>query len=53
MNAKSARSWLTAVAVALALAAARCDKNVDLGVAPASDAGSDAADAATGADAGD
>ena len=42
----TARSWFAAVlAIALALAAARCDKEVTIGVDPASDAaGLDASD---------
>jgi hypothetical protein len=45
-----AKAWLigVAVAAALVLAAAGCDKNVDLGVDPGSDAGVDAGDAGAG-----
>jgi hypothetical protein len=38
-------AWLTAVVIALALAAARCDRDVHLGVDPGSDAAADAGDA--------
>ena len=45
------KAWLAGVAVAvtLALAAARCDRNVELGVDPASDAAAtDGGDAGAG-----
>jgi len=38
-------AWLTAVVIALALAAARCGRDVHLGVDPGSDAAADAGDA--------
>jgi hypothetical protein len=38
-------AWLAAVVIAFALAAARCDRDVPLGVYPGSDAAIDAADA--------
>lgn len=41
-------AWLTAVVIALALAAARCDRDVPLGVDPGSDAAADAGDAGAG-----
>jgi hypothetical protein len=49
MAKRTAKVWVTgvAVAVALVLAAAGCARNVDLGVHPGSDAGVDA-DAAGG-----
>ena len=37
----TARFWLVVVAVAIAIAAARCSKDVVLGVAPGSDAAAD------------
>jgi hypothetical protein len=40
-----ARLAALALAAALALTAARCGRDIDLGVAPAVDAGADAADA--------
>lgn len=38
-------AWLTAVVIALALGAARCARDVPLGVDPGSDAAADAGDA--------
>jgi hypothetical protein len=45
----SLRSWLVAAVVVFALGATRCDRDVQLGAAPASDAAaSDAGDAGQG-----
>jgi hypothetical protein len=38
-------AWLTAVVIGLALAAARCSRDVPLGVDPGPDAAADAGDA--------
>jgi hypothetical protein len=43
-----ARLAALALAAVLALAAARCGRDIDLGVAPAVDGGADAADAGVG-----